>query len=494
MHATKTRPWSFKQGLAAGCALLAVSIVLQLSVGQINWALTAWAVNIILLVVLIGMITAMHLLRKKVYLFAWLSSYASCLCAMAFAILATIALGLIAQAPSYSTHASWLNRLLSSWPFVVMYVWLTVSLGLTILRVGMQHWTWRTVAFMLNHVGLFIVLVAATLGNADMQRLTMMVGKESMGYDPQSVAFNDDSPTNTVVELDFALVLKDFQIEYYAPDSLQTYNIMPMPKSYKSHVEAYDKDADKGKLLSDAIVQVNKPLSVNGWNIYQYGYDNSIGEQPRYSTFLLVRDPWMPWVFIGIYMMLAGALALIIQAAILYGMRGRGSRWTIATLLLCIMITAYVFIPIISNKQLMPALQSPWFAPHVLVYMIAYALMGTAALLAIIGLLRGRSVVALSVFDNIVYVGLAFLTFGMLFGALWAKEAWGHYWSWDPKETWAAITWLAYLVYLHFRLARPSHTRTALWMLIISFALLQMCWWGINYLPSAMSTSMHTYN
>ena len=45
-------------------------------------------------------------------------------------------------------------------------------------------------------------------------------------------------------------------------------------------------------------------------------------------------------------------------------------------------------------------------------------------------------------------MGLAFLTIGMLFGALWAKEAWGHYWSWDPKETWAAITWLAYLVYV----------------------------------------------
>ena len=96
--------------------------------------------------------------------------------------------------------------------------------------------------------------------------------------------------------------------------------------------------------------------------------------------------------------------------------------------------------------------------------------------------------------DNLVYVGLAFLTIGMLFGALWAKEAWGHYWSWDPKETWAAITWLAYLIYVHYRQLPRHRERLALWILIGSFVLLQMCWWGINYLPSAQGSSVHTYN
>ena len=96
--------------------------------------------------------------------------------------------------------------------------------------------------------------------------------------------------------------------------------------------------------------------------------------------------------------------------------------------------------------------------------------------------------------DNLVYVGLAFLTIGMLFGALWAKEAWGHYWSWDPKETWAAITWLAYLIYVHYRQLQLHRERLALWIIIISFVLLQMCWWGINYLPSAQGSSVHTYS
>ena len=150
----------------------------------------------------------------------------------------------------------------------------------------------------------------------------------------------------------------------------------------------------------------------------------------------------------------------------------------------------------------MPALQSPWFAPHVIVYMFAYAVLGAAAVMALFLLFRKKPLTShltpltseMDITDNLVYVGLAFLTIGMLFGALWAKEAWGHYWSWDPKETWAAITWLAYLVYIHFRQLPRHRNRLALWMLIGSFVLLQMCWWGINYLPSARGSSVHTYS
>lgn len=96
--------------------------------------------------------------------------------------------------------------------------------------------------------------------------------------------------------------------------------------------------------------------------------------------------------------------------------------------------------------------------------------------------------------DDLVCAGLALLTLGMLMGALWAKEAWGHYWAWDPKETWAAVTWLSYLAYLHLARYDKQHQRLACWMLIVSFCLLQMCWWGINYLPSAQATSVHTYS
>lgn len=181
------------------------------------------------------------------------------------------------------------------------------------------------------------------------------------------------------------------------------------------------------------------------------------------------------------------------------------SRWKYKWILSFSFILSLVFIcinifkPEIHNKTLMPALQSPWFAPHVIVYMFAYAMLGAAAGMAIYLLWFKKKEInprEMDLSDNLVYVGLSFMTFGMLFGALWAKEAWGHYWAWDPKETWAAATWISYLVYIHFRLNKPQSRdyKKALWVMLISFVLLQMCWYGINYLPSAQGVSVHTYN
>ena len=104
-------------------------------------------------------------------------------------------------------------------------------------------------------------------------------------------------------------------------------------------------------------------------------------------------------------------------------------KWILSfsTLLAFVFICVNLFKPEIHNKTLMPALQSPWFAPHVIVYMFSYAMLGAAALIAIYLLIRARKKGIdegmMSLCDNLVYVGMAFLTIGMLFGALWAKEA-----------------------------------------------------------------------
>lgn len=207
-----------------------------------------------------------------------------------------------------------------------------------------------------------------------------------------------------------------------------------------------------------------------------------------------------------------------------------------------------IFKPEIHTEELMPALRSPWFVPHVIVYMFAYAVMGIATILALrILWLTRRSAAGsapatgsttpatvdatasplspslqgdLRLCDTLVRMGWGFITMGIVMGALWAKQAWGDYWTWDPKETWAAATWLSYLLYMHLRqgsalssvtsagsvtMARQnspaievaSHSNKALhrtlFLLIFSFLLLQMCWWGVNYLPSAQGFSLHTY-
>lgn len=169
-------------------------------------------------------------------------------------------------------------------------------------------------------------------------------------------------------------------------------------------------------------------------------------------------------------------------------------RWILSfsTVLATVFIMINIFRPEIHDQTLMPALQSPWFIPHVTVYMFSYSFLGCAFLLAVFGLFRPRGDV-MDAADTLVYIGSAFLTFGMLTGSLWAKEAWGHYWAWDPKETWALITWLCYMLYIHLRHFGNGSRRLLCILLILSFLCLQMCWWGINYLPSAQE-SVHVYN
>ena len=199
-------------------------------------------------------------------------------------------------------------------------------------------------------------------------------------------------------------------------------------------------------------------------------------------------------------------------------------RWVLpfSCLMSVVFVCINIFKPEIHTEELMPALRSPWFVPHVIVYMFAYAVMGIATILATRLLwLTHRQVGEpvepqrplendLRLCDTLVRIGWGFLTMGIVMGALWAKQAWGDYWTWDPKETWAAATWLSYLLYLHLRqgqgsaLAPVSSTSSvtgsarkslhhALILLFFSFLLLQMCWWGVNYLPSAQGFSLHTY-
>lgn len=174
-------------------------------------------------------------------------------------------------------------------------------------------------------------------------------------------------------------------------------------------------------------------------------------------------------------------------------------KWILSfsTILATVFIIVNVMKPDIHNKVLMPALQSPWFAPHVIIYMFSYAILGAVTLVAIYYLVREKKITnkahLMEMTDNMVYVGTAFITMGMLMGAIWAKAAWGHYWSWDPKETWAAATWVGYLLYIHYRLRKRSTNKNSMLLLLFAFLLLQMTWYGVNYLPAA-KRSVHVYS
>jgi cytochrome c-type biogenesis protein CcsB len=149
-------------------------------------------------------------------------------------------------------------------------------------------------------------------------------------------------------------------------------------------------------------------------------------------------------------------------------------------------------------QPLVPALQSWWMKIHVPANFIGYgtfalaAMVGTAYLLKSHGYLADR-LPALEVLDDVMYkaisVGFAFFTVATILGALWAAEAWGGYWSWDPKETWALIVWLNYAAWLHMRLMSGLRGRAAAWWAVVGLLVTTFAFLGVNMFLSGL----HSY-
>jgi len=214
----------------------------------------------------------------------------------------------------------------------------------------------------------------------------------------------------------------------------------------------------------------------------------------------------------------------------------------IAPLLLCIIGFTGFSLPgeLQYSKPLVPALQSNWLFMHVSVMILSYAGLLVGSILSITyivisffsqsktslldnqntSILEAQPETLLStfnsdmyskssvpqnttplkslpdlllIFDNLSYrtigIGFCFLTLGILSGAVWANETWGTYWSWDPKETWALITWLAFAAYLHTRLIYGWKGKKPAIIASIGFLFIWVCYLGVNLLGKGL----HSY-
>jgi len=152
-----------------------------------------------------------------------------------------------------------------------------------------------------------------------------------------------------------------------------------------------------------------------------------------------------------------------------------------------------------------PALQSGWFVPHVVVYFLGYSSLFVSFIASILHLIipKPRELASAKLlgmegfnFNALAYrsivFGFAMISAGLIMGALWAKFAWGDWWSWDPKENWALITWLVYAAYLHMRFVRGVGGKTLAWISIAGFLVMMFTYLGVNYLPVAQNT-LHSY-
>jgi len=161
------------------------------------------------------------------------------------------------------------------------------------------------------------------------------------------------------------------------------------------------------------------------------------------------------------------------------------------------------------NQQinpLIPALQSNWLIAHVMTCFIGYGAFAVAGGLGLMYLIKKSannkgvskesltgSLPELKIIDDLTHktivFGFMWLTAGIITGAVWANEAWGTYWSWDPKETWSIITWFVYASTLHARFTRGwSGTRIA-WLAIIGFVSVFFTYFGVNFLLAGL----HSY-
>lgn len=398
------RPWGYKEGCLIGAGLLITGLLLQVTIGEINWSLFAYPVNIIVLVVYLGGIVAMHCLRKRVYFFGWMSHYTAAVSSLLWVAGITVVMGLIRQAPSgHPADVLGFSRMLSAWPFVLLYIWLVTVLGLTTLRAGFPF-RWKKLSFLLNHAGLFIALITATLGNADMHRLRMTTRIDNAEW-------RATDEQGKLIELPLAIELKDFTIDEYPPklmlidnetggvlpekspvhlllengvsegslldwdlfveqsipmaasvateDTLKFTDFHSMGATYAVYLKAVNRKNQQTKegwvscgsflfpykalrldsltslvmperepqrfasevkvytqegTIMESTIEVNRPMEIAGWKIYQLSYDESKGRWSDISVFELVRDPWLPVVYAGIIMMMLGAICLFVNA------------------------------------------------------------------------------------------------------------------------------------------------------------------------------------
>lgn len=435
------KPYTLKEGTAIVAGLLVTGGLLQVTLGPLEWGLFAWPANFITLILFVFLLIVAFLLRKQSYFCLFMTTMQAAIPAIAAAAILTLIMGVTKQVAEGKRPMDpvGLTKMLSFWPFILVYVWMTAILGeVTINQIA--RFSWRRFPTLVSHVGLFLILTCGTLGSADMLRVKMYceTGQpEWRGLD----AFNN------VHQLPVAIQLEKFTIDEYPPKLMlidKTGRPLPLDKpenllvdngmksgqlldckidilkridnavpvmlskmigkmpegmmgnirmdslgqarnkdgyiasdasgsacallvrvtrgvnangSSDSHLIKGQKQVMTGWITSGSYlfpyqalrlkdgrmlampnreprrfaslvniytqggqniqteIEVNKPFTIEGWKIYQLSYNEQMGKWSNLSVFELVTDPWLPVVYIGIFMLLIGAVGMFLTAS-----------------------------------------------------------------------------------------------------------------------------------------------------------------------------------
>ncbi len=387
-------PWKYKEGFFVAFVLVVLGTSLELATGGAGVGTVVWPYNAYLLIAFADIILILHFIFRKRNLIKWLSSIPASVSAIVLYTFLTLFMGLILQEGNDSHFAkiTGLSHLTTSWTFAFAQAYFLLSLGLVALRRTFPFKK-KNIGFMLNHIGLWITIAAATMGSGDLQRLHMVLtenqdytnqafdGKQQTYDLPVSLKLHDFvieeyPPKLALINRDFSFVFDDNQsifaadedstlhiknwaitIDTYYPDAVPMDSVFipqeingappavmitatntvsqktvkgwvssgsymipqkllqldgnyalamlkPQTKKYSSIISYATISGETG----NATIEVNKPISLEGWKIYQYSYDDELGKWSQTSIVEVIRDPWLPLVYIGIFLMLAGAV------------------------------------------------------------------------------------------------------------------------------------------------------------------------------------------
>ncbi|RZT93199.1 ResB-like family protein [Ancylomarina subtilis] len=387
------QPWGYAESFIISFGVLCIGFGLEL-VLPVNQSTLIFPFNLILGASFIILLVLAHVLFRKTKIHAFLSGIPLTISLVSVLSFMVIIMGVLPQIPSHQNgfvQQLGLNRMTSSYPFLLINLFLLIVLGLVSLRktfpFKLKNW-----GFVCSHWGLWLVIFTGGLGSGDLRRLRMDIYEnktEWRAYDdngryfemPLAIKLKDflidefnpklaivenetgelceaQKPSMIMIEKDLNCRLQDWQVQveefymtsgragdrYYplsdfgaAPaakvrvvspqnDTLQgwiscgSFNrpheslklneafslvmTVPEPKRFSSEVTFFTPEGKK----QDATLEVNKSVTVNGWKVYQLSYDEKKGPYSDKSILEVVRDPWQPYVYLGIFMMMIGAI------------------------------------------------------------------------------------------------------------------------------------------------------------------------------------------
>jgi len=389
-----TFPWNYSESFIIAIGLGVISIIIQL-VTATNCPKPSFPNNIIILFAIIFLLISLKLMYPKNGFIVWLSSIPATIAAISYFGMASILMGLIVQ-NNQAQPDNILNNIANSWFYFFSVIMFTFVLGMTVLK-RLIPFKYNNIGFIINHLGLWLIIVGGSLGAGDFTEFKMTGVKGETVW--QGIDYN-----YKVIEPGIAIELQNFNIEYFSPElqlwdvqknsilpkikpayidtntneiKLGPYKIIvnqfykrsflmdnrfrpfygpgsvpsahisvintvdsisgwvnppneihnaaflkindkhaivlqyPKPSKYSSTVKVY---SESGK-IKEGIIEVNKPMTIDNWNIYQVSYDTQMGKWSEISIFEVNKDPWLPVVYTGIFMLIAGSLWLFKRGA-----------------------------------------------------------------------------------------------------------------------------------------------------------------------------------